>query len=380
MKRALIVAAIVSVLIICMGAVMAYRSIRRFYAYLPQAQEVPPQLKNASVLYGGTKLVKVSYLKTNSIGTITEIDEHADGTLTLIGKDGAANFGADLSAKNTISFNPCSDEVVAAPIGKGTYFCRARYPIGGPSLIDAKGDEVWTYNDPADKFGIEADDATVGDLGPAHMPEVAVGMNGDGGVRLLTQDGKEVWRKPDGNVWHIEIMPRSGASGNVIVHSNAAGKLTVRDENGNLLCVCDAEIYMSEFSPTTWGKSSLQDKILAATNQSLYVLSMDGKTLARLPAPEVVDQAGPKVKGLPVRLTSGAPYYAAIVRHELWTRTQLYVYDDANRMIYDEVLDGDCGTLAPLKKQDGTEDLLLGCDNSVMKYSLAGGTGKLSRD
>ena len=83
-----------------------------------------------------------------------------------------------------------------------------------------------------------------------------------------------------------------------------------------MLGLYDGEIYLSEFSQTAWGQSSLQDKLLAATNQSIYVLSMDGKTLAKLPAPEVLDDAGPKAAGLPVRLTNGYHYYAAIVRHQ----------------------------------------------------------------
>ena len=380
MKRALIATAIVFMFVISVGGVVVYQRVRHFFADIPAMQKVPEQLKAASVLYGRTELVKASYLKTNGVGTITEIDEHADGTLTLVGKNGATDFGADLSLKETITFDSCSDEVASAPIGKGRFFCRSHSPMGGPSLIDAKGNSLWTYSDRSDGFGISADDAAAGELGRANTPGVAVGMNGDGGVRLLTPDGKEVWRKPDGNVWHIEIMPRSDDSGSVIVHSNAPGKLTVRDEYGNVMGLYDAEIYLSEFSPTAWGQSALRDKILAATNQSIYVLSTDGKTLAKLPAPEVLDDAGPKVAGVPVRFTSGDPYYAAIVRHQQWKRTQLYVYDGANKMVYDEVLDQDCAALAPLRKQDGTEHLLMGCDDSVMEYSLSGQAGRLSRD
>ncbi len=169
-------------------------------------------------------------------------------------------------------------------------------------------------------------------------------------------------------------MPGSAATGNVIVHSDAAGKLTLRDETGKVIGQRSADIYVSQFAPTAWGQGPARDKILAATQDFVYVLSMDGTTIAKLPAPDVVEKAAPSVQGVPVRFTGGSPYYALIVRHEQGDRwTQLHVYDSANKIIYDERLPGDCAALAAQKNQDKTEDLLLGCDTSVVKYSSAGG-------
>ena len=91
--------------------------------------------------------------------------------------------------------------------------------------------------------------------------------------------------------------------------------------------------------------------------------------MATLPAPESVTSTA-EAKGIPVHFSAGAPYYAAIIRHKVWKRTLLYIYDAQNQVVYDEVLDQDCGAVQTIKNAAGGEDLLLGCDNNIAKYSF----------
>ena len=94
----------------------------------------------------------------------------------------------------------------------------------------------------------------------------------------------ELWKQSDANVWHVAIVA-DDKSGNVILHTNAKGQLTMRDANGNVLGRYDPEIYLASFAMTTWDDDSDWKKLVASARGSIYVLSTDGKTVARLPAP-----------------------------------------------------------------------------------------------
>jgi hypothetical protein len=96
---------------------------------------------------------------------------------------------------------------------------------------------------------------------------------------------------------------------------------------------------------------------------------MEGKTVAHLPAPASTSMAQPK--GTPVRLAGGAPYFASLLRNFLWNRSLLYIYDGQNQLVYQEILDHDCDALHAIPGEHGAENLLLGCDGTVWKYSQA---------
>lgn len=48
----------------------------------------------------------------------------------------------------------------------------------------------------------------------------------------------------------------------------------------------------------------------------------------------------------------------------------LRVYDDQNRPVYEEVLADKCAALRTISNKNGLEDLLLGCDGKLFRYSL----------
>jgi hypothetical protein len=193
-------------------------------------------------------------------------------------------------------------------------------------------------------------------------------LNGGDGILLLSPEGKQVWKQQDGNVWHVEIAPSDDSTGNVIVHSNARGQITRRDANGNVLARNQPEIYFDNFSLTAWKDDPLQDKLIAAKQSSFYVLALDGKTVARLPAPEIVTDTA-EVNGIPIRFSKDAPYYAALVHYFLWNRAVLYIYDEKDESVYSEIIDQNCAALSSIKGPKGNEELLLGCDGTVWKYS-----------
>jgi len=365
MKRVFIAAGIVCLLALFAGGFALYRNLQPMFDAIANQPKMPEELKSPKVIIGADSFSRTTYSTAPGLGIITDIEPWENRGLVVVGKNGAAFLAENGPTSSAIQFEACDSDVVVASIGQGAFLCRAEL-MSGPSLLDLDGKILWSYK--RDSLGIAADDSVAGELGPAHTKGVVVGMNGDGGIRLLTPEGKEVWRKPEGNVWHVEIAALDDKPGNVIVHSDAAGQLTLRDEDGNVLSRTSPEIYLAHFSLTSWHDNLQRNKLIAAEEGALYVLSMNGQTVAKLPAPESKTGTA-EAKGTPVHFAKGMPFYAGIVRHRQWDRTLLYIYDSQNRIVYDEVIDHDCGALQTVTEAKDVESLLLGCDGTVMKYS-----------
>jgi len=114
--------------------------------------------------------------------------------------------------------------------------------------------------------------------------------------------------------------------------------------------------------------------LITAGKDFLYIISSrDGKTLAKLSAPQSIAIAA-EAKGTPVTFSASAPFYAALVRYPVWDRSILLIYSAQDQLLYDEILDEDCGALHPLAAKGG-QDLLVGCNDRVWEYSVS----KISR-
>jgi len=365
MKRVLIAAGIIIILAFPTAGYMIYRHFHGIFGDLSRAKEVPADLQQARIVIGSSTFTKSIDFTTTGLGIITDIKPRSANSLLLVGHDSALTLAADNSIHDEIHFDRCFGPVTAADLGNGAFFCHSNL-MSGPSLIAPNGATLWIYQ--RDSMGIGADDAVPGELGPNHMPVVAVGMNGDGGVRLLDASGKQLWRQPDGNVWHIEIAPTP--NGNVIVHSNAGGCLTIRDLDGKILFRDDPEIYLAWFSLTPWADDPQPNHLIAADKDAFYIITLDGRTAARLPA-SLLQSISDQAHGIPVRFSTGPAFYAALVNHGLWNRSLLYIYDSTHTAVYTEILDQDCDALQTVSQPDGTQGLLVGCNNKLLRYASA---------
>ncbi len=362
MKRALITLAALFVIALLVGGFFAFRVART----LLSAAKMPPRpdaLKIAKVVSGSGLFSRSDFYREPDLGVITDVQPRQDGGLVIIGQDGAAFLNSDGSFNRNIQFEKCNSDVVLAEVGPGGFLCRGAWSKGA-MFFDRQGNTLWSYG--GQLPGV--DDAVAGKLGTAGPEGIVVGLNGDGGIRLLNLDGKEIWKQDDGNVWHVEIVTIDDKPGDFIVHSNARGQLTVRDANGSMLARYTPELYLATFSLSAWKDDPRVSKLVAADQNFIYVLNTEGRVLARLPAPGNAGIADPK--GTPVKFSDNHSYYVGLLRHSLWTRSLLYIYDDKDELVYNEILDQDCDSLHAIPTSGHNEDLLLGCNGIVWKYSL----------
>lgn len=327
-----------------------------------RSRKIPDELKSARIELGADRFSKESLFAKSDLGLITDFKANTNHDLVVVGQSGAAILQNGRSLSRSVSFKKCSSAVVWVEVANGSFLCRGAWG-GNAELFDAQGKTVWSYG------GIMPgiDDATAGTLGANQTPAVVVGFNGDGGIRRLNAEGKELWKQDDGNVWHVEIVSKKNA-GNVIVHSNSRGEVVVRDADGKVLRRHAPDIYLAFFGLTAWTDDLDLDNLVTSDKGTIYILDIDGKTVARLPAPGSASLAD--TKSTQVHLSPGAPYFAALLHYLVWNRSLLYVYDNQNKLIYHEVLDHGCGALHATPAKNDLEDLLVGCEGTVLKYSL----------
>ena len=361
MRKKIFMLAVILIVVLLIGAgFVAYRVSRAILGGRGM-QVLPAQLKVARILRGQDQFSKQALFTDPTLGTITDFEQQPNGELLVVGQSGAAFLTPSGSISRSTHFLKCNSDVVAVELGIGRLLCRGTWNTN-TALFDLNGKVLWSYS--GGMQGI--DDADAGDLGPNGSEKVVVGFNGSGGVRLLSSEGKELWTREDGNVWHVAIVA-SGGSSSVIVHSNAGGEITVRDPDGNVLSRNKPELYLSSFVMTAWGDNPSRNKVMASEAGSIYILALNGKTLARLPAPTSARMAQPK--GTQVHFSRSEPYFAALLRYFLWERSILYIYDSQEGLIYHEILDRDCDAVNASRDSQESESLLLGCDSTVWKYS-----------
>jgi hypothetical protein len=340
------------------GIFFVYRSL--IFSLPLRRLSMPSEIRTPKVILGKELFSKSEYYQDPSLGVITDIERSADGQMVVAGQSDAVFLNPNLQPGSIAHYPKCMSDVTFVTLSTGTFLCRGSWS-SNVALFNRDGQLVWRYS--ARSPGI--DDAVAGEIDSSEA--VIVGLNGDGGVRRLDPQGKELWQQADGNVWHVEIAKPDNGNGAMILHSNAEGQLVLRDVTGSIVGHYTPETYVSHFSLTAWDDHPTRNDLITAGNSSLYILTMRGQTLARLSAPGTagVDE----VKGTPVRWSSSDMRYAALVRHSMWARSVLYIFDKQQRLIYQEVLADDCAALFAQTNSSGNQDLLLGCQGSVWKYS-----------
>lgn len=348
-----------------------YIMYRRFSSNSSPRLQMPAVLKTPGVLIGKGFLTQSVFFESGSVGKVTdivwgELDPKPGPELGIAGTDGAVFVDKSASLRSSVSFGDNFDRVsitdveedgVCEFINRGSWISKA-------ALIDHKGRTVWRYGG---RSGV--DDMAAGDVDADGIKEFAVGFNGGGGVDLVDRDGKKRWNKPDGNVWHVEMVDTDNDGRDEIIHSNAGGQITVRDAGGNIIQQSSPGPYFSSFSLVRFPTQTSRNYLLLAEDNHTWLFDFDGTTVRKLPAPDCGDLGD--ALGTPVTLVKGQPdYLAVLVEYENWDRSILYLYDSKGKLVYQEVIAQDCAAITALPLDNsGTEALLIGAPGKVLKYT-----------
>ena len=123
----------------------------------------------------------------------------------------------------------------------------------------------------------------------------------------MNREGKTVWKKKEGDVWHIETLETNGDGRQEILHSNARGQLLVRNSNGDVIAKYLPNHDVLGFTLTRWGAEQHPTHILVPTTEDsegssksiFVVLDASGQIITQLESP--LGQSLNKVKATPIR-------------------------------------------------------------------------------
>lgn len=342
--------------------------------------ESPPKQERVPVAPRHESMSKTIFLERRELGEVTdivagELDASSGPEIGIAGSCGAILVTESGKEKSFVAFRDWLDHVdivdvegdgVCEYLNRGSWSCDV-------VLMDHEGKAIWTHGGPS---GV--DDACAGDLDGDGKLEFVVGFNGGGGVRLLETNGKEQWTQPDGNVWHVEITDANGDGDLDIVHSNAAGQITVRNARGSVVSRAHPTAYCSDFSLCRFPEKKGGKLALLAENETIWLFDYDGTAITRLKAPGCGSLG--HARGVPVKLESGkGEYLAVVVDFQGRSASRLYVYDSAGALVYRDALSEACASIAALSLgKSPTQTLLVGGDRKVWQYSLVG-TGRRDR-
>ncbi|HXX46333.1 MAG TPA: hypothetical protein VEJ38_16540 [Candidatus Acidoferrales bacterium] len=354
------------VLLLAASVYVGYLALKKF---TPSAStSMPAELEKARITDGAGKFEKTSFYADADLGTITELRRHED-SLAIVGARSAVFLDGNKAVQRRVSFPANMQfgpvELVEMP-GAAEPFFLGRGSWSTPAMfVDSSGKELWRYGGSP---GV--DYAAAGDLRGERKIEVVVGMNGGGGILLLDANGNRMWSKPDGNVWHVEILQGGSGIPGRILQSNVGGQLIIRDPNGDILDRHALDMYLSDFSLTRWNGEPEATHVVASDSDTVYVYTQNGQSVARFeaPAPQIYND----IRAVTLTFSNGSTYFAVVRRYRLWGRSILTINSikgDRGDLEYREILEDACDALSTAPSGDG-QALLVGCRGAVFEYDL----------
>ncbi|HEX9668394.1 MAG TPA: hypothetical protein VGC93_02815 [Thermoanaerobaculia bacterium] len=365
--RWLVVLAAIGALILCvLGAVVLHRHLLPMIGLLRSPSlAMPASLEKPRVVTGAGFLTKSEFLRDRRPGVISDISVQ-DAEIWFAGSLGALVTDPAGAVRSSTPFEQPSELVEMIDV-EGDGIVEFLNRGGGWQdvfLLDHEGQVIWTYGGRPSVNGIAA-----GHLDGDGMLDFVAGFNGDGGVRRINRSAKPVWKESDGNVWHVEIVPKPDGTGGEIVHSNARGEIKIRSAGGKLVACTRPRAYFSDFSLCPWPDRAGQNHLLSAEDDAIWLHTSRGVLVRRFDAPQTGELG--EARGLPVVLPGDARAgLAVVVDFDLWDRSILYLYDSRGGLRYQEILAGRGTSLVHLPAEAG-EAFLLGGDGRVHLYKVA---------
>jgi len=350
--------------------------ITSFISKLPKFGNMTAPKPGVSVsLVGFTRHPFAANLGT---GTVTDLKVDTAGQRVLAaGVNGGGTWS--FSGKST-SFTPlpggiCRVQLVPMGAAGTGYLFRGTW-ASTAQLFDPTGKEVWSA--PANG-GV--DDAVAADFKHLGHPQILVGYNGSNGLTLFDANGSTLWHENDSNVWHVAPFhdPTTGVL--ELVHSNAMGRVTIRDTNGNVVSQNSMPSYFNNFSVAHWPTPTSADLILVQAGGGYQLINATGVVVKTLTSTNPVFKAfGPlgnmglgNARGVPFRLKGQPGYcFAVVYTSEIGLTNSgiVSIFDASGKLIYEEVLPEMCSAVAAMTGPGGAgpDTLLVGGTNHIWAY------------
>jgi hypothetical protein len=330
-----------------------------------------PYLNKPAVHTQKIQLEKKIFAESELFGDVTDLAlVQKAANFVAAGTRCAARLTKSGQISSSVKYESPADKVILIPLdsgeGKFQYLNRGGWGIES-CLFDSNGKTLWTA-----KGDNGIDDTAYGCLSDNARGKFVIGYNGGGGVSLLDQDGKELWVKPDANVWHVEITSPHKPNVARIVHSNAGGQITVRDGSGIVVHRAQAPFYFANFSLCRWPHRTDDQCLLSSEQGSIWLLDLDGKVVNSFAVPASGNFG--ESRGTLVRLYPSKPdCLATVTSWQLWNRSMLCVHTRSGELMYEEVLPERCSSILAVSDGDSKpEVLLVGGAGRIWKYAISG--------
>jgi len=346
---------------------------------MPPRYEVPAELRKPRVVTGNNLFGKSVFYRGTGIGEISQIligwpADREGAELVVAGNRGAQFLDLDGHLRKAIRFS----ESFFSPLqivrldasGDFGFFTRDESWSGPVLLFDNQGQEIWSYGS---HIFSGADDSVAGDINGDGKPEFVVAARSK--IHVISRDGQELWTSYDSIVWHLELLPAFDNEQGEILHSNAGGELIVQDPNGHEVARYLPGGYVGEFAITRWGAETRPTHILAPNKtinkadplrREFFILDWHGKIISHFESP--LGALLPKLNGTPVSF-KGENSYSLLLSYSPANRSLLSLFDGKSKLVYEEILDANCGAVASIL-HGSNELLLVGCEDKIWAYAL----------
>jgi len=342
---------------------------------IPHPPPIPADLSEARVAYGSNVLSKTRFARYPELNFITDLHygrfgNGAEGELAVVGTSGAAFVGLQGPIHRTTHFAVRAFDRVAlvqSKDGEVPLFLHRGSWVAKLHLFDENGGVRWDFG----TFWVSGIDyAAAGDLYGNGKLEFVVGLNGAGGIYLLDENGREIWKKSGANVWHVEIASAEPGAEGRVVNSDAGGALTIRDPEGNVLQTFRPVQYVTSFGLARWANEPKARHLMVPDKDAIVFLDLNGQETARLEAPGCTTMPH-EILGVSICFSLRDCYQATLVNYKVWNRAVLYLDDLNGKLVYKEVFVRQCESLGtiPVALHKNAGNLLAGCGDEVFEYT-----------